>query len=132
MSAVARMQIAEMNELWSGGEASGLEWFATQMMVISDGGGMPEIVKARGWNHGVFRNWIAADEGREKLYLEACGHKKEIRTNRVEDEAFAVAMTEVEISESSKMKALDMLRNPKGGVTVSADGGKITIIHESA
>lgn len=119
MSAVQRLQIGEMNAL-----CADEGWFPGLMARVSDGESLYDLARERLWSYGVLRNWIASDESREAALIEA----EKYRSQRVEGEVYKVALASVPISESSKMKALDMLRRPAAsGLTINGGAGGVNI-----
>lgn len=73
MSMRQRMQISQLNEY----EVHDPEWFACQLMKISDGASIADIAQEYGVGYGVLRNWIAANPEREKRYSAAVQYRKE-------------------------------------------------------
>lgn len=111
-------------------------WWESEMMRIADGETLFDLCKSRGISFGIYRNWIASDDGREEAYLMANSRRGEFRRESVSRKVYGMAMHDAnpdEIRPSDVLKAAEMVLNPKGSeITLGGSGtGKITIIHES-
>ena len=128
MSVRDREGIRMLNE-WYAVRTEDEDWFGGFCSRIADGESYWEIAREYEVKASVLRNWIATDPKREEEFQAALKNRAETKTERVEAETYKLAMTDVVISESSKMKAISMLRDQKTGITISQNGvpGKITV-----
>lgn len=130
MPSVRVLMVQHLNEL-----NKDENWFPEVCGLIADGMTSYEIAVKHEVFSGVFRTWIAADDKREEMFNKAEELREKLRKETLKKHVYDMATTEpgkVTVTENGKLRAAEMLLNPKiGGVSVSSDGGKITIVHES-